>query len=141
MRGSSSRHEALGSLPVALRGARGFTLIEMLIVILIIGLVAGLVGPAIFNKLAGAQEDTAKAQMKSFSQALDMYRLDLGRYPDSLSGLLQSTGQNWDGPYLRDVKEVPKDPWGQEYVYNVTDGGKNYTLSSQGGGDGVITYK
>jgi general secretion pathway protein G len=122
----------------AARSARGFTLIEMLIVILIIGLVAGLIGPTLWNKLAGAQADTARAQMKQIGQALAMYRLDLGRYPDSLQGLVQSSGGgNWDGPYL-DAKEVPKDPWGNDYLYSVTGGGKDYTIRSRGGGDQEI---
>lgn len=125
----------------ALRSARGFTLIEMLIVILIIGLVASLVGPALINRVAGAQVETAKAQMKGFSQALDIYRMDVGRYPDTLQSLVQSSGQNWNGPYLRDVKEVPKDPWDKDYVYGVTDGGKDYTLRCSGGGDGELVYK
>jgi general secretion pathway protein G len=141
MRDSSSRSEALTGLPGTLRSVRGFTLIEMLIVILIIGLVAGLVGPALFGKLTQSQETAAKTQMKAFSQALDMYRLDVGRYPDNLDALVHSSGQNWDGPYLRDVKDVPKDPWDHDYQYSVTDGGKNYTLSSQGSGNGTISYK
>ena len=123
-----------------IRSDQGFTLIEMLIVILIIGLVAGLVGPALFNRLSKAQEQAAMAQMKGFSQALDIYRMDAGRYPDSLDALIHGSGQNWDGPYIRDAKEVPKDPWGKDYQYGVTDGGKDYTLRSQGA-DKELIYK
>jgi general secretion pathway protein G len=114
------------------RTAAGFTLIEILVVMAIIGMLAVMVAPNIFNQQAGAQRDAALSQISALEAALDTYRLDVGQYPDSLEGRAA-----WNGPYLR--REVPLDPWGNEYVYNSE--GRGFTLVSYGpdgerGGEG-----
>jgi general secretion pathway protein G len=103
------------------RRSHGFTLIELLVVLVILGLLAGLVGPQVMKYLGGANTKTAKLQIEDFSTALDAFRLDMGRYPTSAEGLaalvVQPSGANrWNGPYLR-KNVVPKDPWGNEYQY------------------------
>ncbi|MCS6191610.1 MULTISPECIES: type II secretion system major pseudopilin GspG [Shewanella] len=110
---------------------RGFTLIELLIVIVIIGLLASLVAPAMFSKVSSSQRKTAEAQMQMFQTALDTYRLDNGDYPDSLAELRKSDKPSWDGPYL--PKEVPLDPWGNPYVYKKPgEEGNPYNITSYG---------
>jgi general secretion pathway protein G len=94
----------------------GFTLIELLIVMAILALLAGLVGPTLWNKLGGAKTDTAATQIKSFEAALDSYRLDIGRYPKSIEDLVKNNEgkSRWNGPY---IKKLPDDPWGNKYQY------------------------
>ena len=118
---------------------RGFTLIEILVVMAIIGMLAVIVAPNIFNQQAGAQIDAALSQISSLEAALDTYRLDVGEYPDSLEGLRENISGRaaWNGPYLR--RDVPLDPWGNDYVYDAN--GREFTLSSYGpdgeqGGEG-----
>jgi general secretion pathway protein G len=99
---------------------KGFTLIEMLIVMVILGLLAALVGPRMFGKVGKSRQKAAKAQIALFETALDAYRLDTSRYPTSDQGLqalrVKPSGvERWDGPYL--PKEVPLDPWGHAYQY------------------------
>lgn len=98
----------------------GFTLVEILVVITIIGLIMALVGPRVLNYLGESKAKAAKIQIESFSGALDLYYLDLGRYPNSNEGLAALTRGNnapgWNGPYLRGGV-VPADPWGHNYVY------------------------
>lgn len=109
----------------------GFTLVELLIVIVIIGLLASLVAPEMLGKVGSTQRKTASAQMQMFQTALDTYRLDNGSYPTNLNELVQSTKKTWDGPYL--PKSVPNDPWGNPYVYaRPGAGGKPYDLKSLG---------
>ncbi|MGO2181161.1 MAG: type II secretion system major pseudopilin GspG [Pseudoalteromonas nigrifaciens] len=107
----------------------GFTMMELLIVIVILGLLMSLVAPKFFSKLSSSERKIAAAQMSSFETAIDTYRLDLGKYPTELSQLRQSDEPRWDGPYL--PKDVPLDPWGNPYIYKVpgTDGNP-YTLKS-----------
>tara|TARA_R110000823_G_scaffold295738_6_gene415677 strand:+ start:2779 stop:3222 length:444 start_codon:yes stop_codon:yes gene_type:complete len=98
----------------------GFTLIELLVVLVILGLLAGLVGPNLLNQLGGAKTKTARVQIKELEQALEMYKLDVGRYPgnsEGLSALSDKPGdaEGWNGPYLK--SDVPLDPWGQPYHY------------------------
>ena len=119
--------------------AAGFTLIEILVVMAIIGMLAVMVAPNIFNQQAGAQRDAALSQISALEAALDTYRLDVGQYPDSLEGLVENDSGRaaWNGPYLR--REVPLDPWGNEYVYD--SDGRGFTLVSHGpdgerGGEG-----
>lgn len=113
---------------------KGFTLIELLIVIVILGLLASLVAPAMFSKVSSSQRKTAAAQMQMFETALDTFRLDMGRYPASLQELRQSNAPGWDGPYL--PKDLPLDPWGNPYAYETpgTDGSpyKLYSLGADG---------
>ena len=101
--------------------ARGFTLIELLVVLVILGLLAGLVGPQVMKYLGGANTKTAKLQIEDFSTALDALRLDMGRYPTTAEGLQALVAQpagatRWNGPYLR-KNIIPKDPWGNDYQY------------------------
>ena len=114
--------------------SRGFTLIEILVVMAIIGMLAVMVAPNIFRQQAGAMRDAALSQISSLETALDSFRLDMNQYPDSLSELMEneSGSASWNGPYLR--REIPADPWGNEYVYQ--SDGRNFTLISYGA-DGV----
>jgi len=110
----------------------GFTLIELLIVMAILALLAGLVGPTLWNKLAGAKRDVAATQIKSLESALDSYRLDMGKYPKDLKELISdSIGKSaWDGPY---IKKLPKDPWESDYQYaSPGKHNKDFDLSSMG---------
>lgn len=124
----------------ATKRKRGFTLIEMLIVMAIIGLIAALVGPSIIGGFGRGQRATAAAQISNIEQALDTYRIDVGRYPESLEGLVENDigRDSWTGPYLRD-DSVPLDPWGNEYHYERD--GNDFILLSYGadgepGGEG-----
>src|SRR6476620_6338918 len=99
-------------------GSRGFSLVELLVVIIILGLLAGLVGPRLFGRVGQSKQAAAKAQIELFGAALDQYRLDVGAYPPGtvgLSALIQSPNvANWNGPYLK-KNYVPLDPWGKPY--------------------------
>lgn len=105
------------------RRSAGFTLIELLVVIVVLGLLAGLIGPQLFGRVGEARATTARTQLSLLSVALDGYRLDNGTYPTTAQGLAAlwtkptqgPTPLNWKGPYLR--KPVPNDPWGRSYVY------------------------
>lgn len=109
----------------------GFTMMELLIVIVILGLLASLVAPKFFNKLGTAERGIAGTQMSAFETAIDTYRLDLGKYPTKLDDLRRGEEPRWDGPYL--PKDVPLDPWGNPYIYELTnDKEKPYTLLSYG---------
>lgn len=118
------------------RRDQGFTLLELLVVIVIIGLLAGLVAPRYFDQVSKSNTKVARAQIDSLEKALDQYRLDVGRYPTTEQGLaaLNTRPQNlekWAGPYLK--KAVPLDPWGFKYVYKFPgDHGVDYDLSSLG---------
>jgi general secretion pathway protein G len=135
------------------RRGKGFTLIEILIVVIIIGLLASLVGPRLFSKVSGAKQKSAKAQIELFGTALDAFRLDVGRYPTTEEGLKalreKPTGmEGWQGPYL--PKEIPSDPWGKPYVYKCPGEHGEYDLLSFGldgveGGEGenldIVSWK
>jgi general secretion pathway protein G len=131
------------------RPSLGFTLIEMLVVVVIIGVLASIVGPRFFGKADEAKIAAAKSQLEVFSLALDSYQLDTGDYPSQEQGLKAlvekpNTGtipKNWNGPYLR-KREIPLDPWGRAYGY-VKPGKRNpdydlYCLGKDGkdGGNG-----
>jgi len=122
-----------------MKRTQGFTLIELLVVLAILGMLAALVGPALFSNLGKGQRTTAAAQIDNLGAALDNYRLDLNRYPDTLEALMENTtgSSAWTGPYLRG--NLPQDPWGNDYVYEPD--GRTYTLMSYGadgapGGEG-----
>jgi general secretion pathway protein G len=117
-------------------GEAGFTLVEMLVVITIIGLIVGLVGPRVLNYLSESKSKTAKIQIESLSAALDLYYLDNGRYPASNEGLAAlvqrpSTAAGWNGPYLK-TASVPVDPWGHAYVYKTPGDHAPYEIDSYG---------
>jgi len=115
------------------RRSGGFTLIEILIVIVIMGLLISLVAPAMFSKVSSSQRKTTMAQMQMISTALDTYRLDVGSYPEKLEELRRSDARGWDGPYM--PRDIPNDPWGNPYVYSLTsDGETPYGLISYGAG-------
>ena len=101
--------------------SRGFTLIELLVVLVILGLLASLVGPRVINHLGESKSKTAMLQIEELSSALDVYRLEVGRYPSSDEGLMALVEQpggvdQWNGPYLR-KSTIRKDPWGNDYTY------------------------
>jgi general secretion pathway protein G len=117
----------------------GFTLLELLVVMVIIGLLAGYVGPKYFAQIGKSETKTAKAQIEALSRALDTYRLDTGHYPSSEQGLaaLNRNPDNeakWQGPYL--AKGVPADPWGRQYQYRYPGEHGDYDVWSLGS-DGV----
>jgi general secretion pathway protein G len=131
---------------------KGFTLIELLIVMVIIGLIAALVGPRLFPKLGKGKQSAAKAQIELLGQALDQYRLDVGRYPTTQEGLnalnVNPGADRWQGPYLK--KELPQDPWGRPYLYQYPGSHGEYDLYTLGldgapGGEGedadVLSWK
>jgi general secretion pathway protein G len=121
---------------------RGFTLIELLVVVIILGLLAGLVGPRLFGRVGQSKQTAARAQIELLGGALDGYRLDVGAYPAALEGLVANPGNasNWNGPYLK--KGLPSDPWDNPYRYKCCPGDHgDYDLWSEGadkapGGDG-----
>jgi general secretion pathway protein G len=117
-----------------LRGSRGFTLVELLVVMVILGLLAALVGPRLFPKVEKGKQSAAKAQIELFGQALDQFRLDTGSYPTTdqgLNALMAAPGvEGWDGPYLK--KAIPVDPWGKPYNYKSPGEHGDYDLSSYG---------
>ena len=114
----------------------GFTLVEMLVVITIIGLIMGLVGPRVLNYLAESKIKAAKIQIESLSAAIDLYYLDNGHYPASSDGLealvrRPAGDDSWNGPYLKTV-QVPADPWSHPYVYMSPGDHAAYEVSSYG---------
>ena len=113
----------------------GFTLLELLVVIVIIGLLAGYVAPRYFSQVGKSEIQVAKAQIESIDKALDQFRLDVRRYPSAEEGLEALTAKpasaaNWSGPYLK--KAVPVDPWGHAYVYRVPGQKGEFDLFSYG---------
>lgn len=124
---------------------RGFTLVELLVVLAILALLAGLVGPRVLNQLGGAKSKTAGVQIRDLEQGAELFKLDVGRFPttdESLVALVTkpASAQGWNGPYLKG-KSLPPDPWGRPYHYE--NPGRRaevdiYTLGADGaeGGDG-----
>lgn len=117
------------------RKSQGFTLLELLVVIVIIGLLAGYVAPRYFSQVGKSEIQVAKAQIDALDKALDQYRLDLRRYPTADEGLQAlvtkpANEPNWNGPYLK--KAVPNDPWGRPYIYRVPGQKSEFDLISYG---------
>lgn len=115
---------------------QGFTLIELLVVLVILGLLAGLVGPKLIKHVGDSKTKTAKLQISELGSALEMFSLDMGRYPsneEGLSALVTDTGQSpgWNGPYLR-KKTLPMDPWKEEYSYQYPGKNGDFDIYSLG---------
>ena len=125
----------------------GFTLLELLVVMAIIGLLAAYVGPRYFGQLGKSEISTAQAQMEALARALDVYRIDTGSYPQTHQGLAALVApppetRGWNGPYL--LKGGPLDPWGQPYVYRAP--GQNaefdlHSLGKEGGPSSTLSYR
>lgn len=125
----------------------GFTLLELLVVMVIIGLLAGYVGPKYFAQIGKSETKVARAQIDAFDKALDQYRLDTGHYPSTESGLASlntkpASESRWAGPYLK--KQTPPDPWGRPYLYRSPGEHGEFDLFSYGkdgqaGGEGDAT--
>lgn len=125
----------------------GFTLIELLVVLLILGLIAGLAGPQVMNYLGESKAKAAKLQIEEFGSSLDLFKLDVGRYPDSQEGLQALVEApaalaqgRWRGPYVK-KRTIPKDPWGTDYRYSSPGTHGPYDIVSLGadgkeGGEG-----
>jgi general secretion pathway protein G len=120
----------------ARRAERGFTLVEILVVITIIGLIMGLVGPRVLNYLGDSKVKAAKIQIESLASAIELYYLDTGRYPtasEGLNSLLLRPGNapGWNGPYLKG-NALPSDPWGKPYLYRAPGQHGAYDVVSHG---------
>jgi len=118
-----------------MKTSKGFTLLELLVVIVIVGLLAGYVAPRYFSQVGKSEVQVARAQIDSLEKALDQYRLDTRHYPNAEQGLdalvnKPATEANWAGPYLR--KAVPADPWGRAYVYRTPGTKGEFDLFSLG---------
>ncbi len=127
--------EAIGRVMHKRARQRGFTLLELLVVMVIIGLLAGYVGPRLFSQIGKSETKAAKAQIVSLESALDQYRLDTGRYPSTEQGLAAlmakpANENRWAGPYLR--KSIPDDPWGKPYIYKQPGEHGEFDLFSYG---------
>ena len=145
MRATYSRQREKGGLRRDARG--GFTLVELLVVLVILGLVMGLVGPRVLGYLSSSRERTAHLQIESFASALDLFYLDYGRYPTNNEGLealvrRPASGEHWAGPYLKQPN-VPSDPWGNAYTYHVPGKQTPYAITSLGpdGGHGASVQR
>jgi general secretion pathway protein G len=115
--------------------AAGFTLLELLVVVVIIGLLAGFVAPRYFSQVGKSEVNVAKAQIDALEKALDQYRLDIGRYPSAELGLKAlierpAAEAKWNGPYLR--KGIPLDPWGKPYLYRIPGEKTEFDIVSYG---------
>lgn len=136
------RTASMPSLRRAPSAARGFTLLEMIVVLVIIGLIMGLVGPRLFSQADKAKVQTAQTQVRMLRGALETMRLDIGRFPSQQEGLQllsqrpadEKLGQRWQGPYLEDG--VPDDPWGNAYQYAPQPSGDHAFVLYSFGADG-----
>ena len=130
--------------PFSARLTRGFTLLELLVVMVIIGLLAGYVGPKLFAQIGKSEVKVTRAQIDALQKSLDQYRIDAGHYPSTQQGLASLVTRpgdepRWQGPYL--AKAVPNDPWGRPYGYRAPGEHGEYDLYSLGrdgapGGEG-----
>ncbi len=116
-------------------GEAGFTLVELLVVLVILVLIASIIGPRVIGYLGSSRAKTAGVQIESLVTAVELYRIDVGRYPSSAEGLEALVKQpgnvaGWNGPYLA-KPQVPQDPWGRAYLYEA--GGQGFRITSHGG--------
>ncbi len=137
-----------------LRSRKGFTLIELMVVMIILGLLAALVVPRMFGRVGQAKQNAARSQIELLGTALDSFRLDVGRYPTTAEGLsallTQASGTDqWNGPYLKKI-EIPLDPWNNPYIYESPGKYGDYDIYSYGadkaeGGEGenadIVSWK
>jgi general secretion pathway protein G len=128
------------------KSEKGFSLIELIVVMVILALLAGIVGYRYTHQIGKSKAQAAKLQLVELGNALQMYLLDVGRYPDSLESLIQNPGVDaWNGPYLQ--KELPNDPWGKAYQYRYPGMHGDYDLFSlgpdgaDGGDDDIVSWK
>jgi len=124
-----------GIKPTRTRCIQGFTLLELLVVMVILGLLAGYVAPKYFGQVGKSEVKVARAQIDAFDKALDQYRLDTGHYPNTAQGMSAlmtkpANEPNWQGPYLK--KALPPDPWGNAYQYRQPGERGEYDLYSYG---------
>lgn len=120
---------------------RGFSLIELLVVLVILGLLAGLVGPRVMKYVGDSKTKTARLQIEDLGAALDLYNLEIGRYPTTSEGLVSlveqpSDTENWNGPYLK-KRKLPKDPWNRDYIYHSPGENGEYDLVSLGADNAI----
>jgi len=129
----------------------GFSLIELIVVLVILGLLAAVVGPRVYDKLATGKQKIAQIQIKELEGALQLFSLDMGRYPNTSEGLeslIRNPGsaEAWKGPYVTKT-ELPKDPWGKPYVYRCPGQHGDFDLFSpgpdgvEGGDDDIVSWK
>lgn len=146
MKGKSENHDPTDSVSSRSQASEGgFSLIELIVVLVILGLLATVVGPRVMDRLGRGKIEIARLQIDQLEGALGLFRFDVGRYPTSSEGmqiLIEDRGgiQNWSGPYL-DKKTLPKDPWGREYQYRSPGQNGDFDLWSLGadgteGGEG-----
>ena len=121
----------------AIRQARAFTLVEMLVVIAILAMIAAFATPQAMKWLSGARSDSARVQIESLGTGIDLYRLEVGSLPPSLEALVTKPAgvERWNGPYLK-KSSLPKDPWGNDFIYRVPGQHGEYDLLALGA-DGV----
>lgn len=131
---SSDLQSGCGNYAAA-RDSAGFTLLELLVVLVVLGLLASLVAPKYFKQLGKSEVKAARAQLAGIAKAVDLYRLDIGKFPTSEQSLLvlitkPANEPRWNGPYLQ--KEIPLDPWGRPYIYKLPGEHGDYDISTLG---------
>ena len=134
-----AEYKFAGSKRMSMSANAGFTLLELLVVMVIIGLLAGYVAPRYFAQIGKAEVKVAKAQMDALEKSLEQYRLDTGHFPTQEQGLIAivkkpANEPRWEGPYLK--KDLPMDPWGRPYIYKMPGSKGDFEISSLGK-DGV----